>query len=125
MNKTENVKINNIISVYDGDTFRGEVKAYPKWFGANVGFRLHGIDTPELGWRAKCPREAELAEQAKFLTDSMLTNAKHVEFDIIKWDKYGGRILANVRADGEDIAERLLEEGLAVKYDGGKKPSWC
>jgi endonuclease YncB( thermonuclease family) len=125
MNKTENIKINEVLSVYDGDTFRGRVNAYPKWFGENVGFRLYGIDCPDRFWRAKCPREAELAEEAREFTLDLLTNAKHVEFDIVKWDKYGGRIDAIVRADGVDIATALKEAKLAVEYDGGKRPSWC
>lgn len=125
MNKTENIKINRIISVYDGDTFRGQVNAYPKWFGENVGFRIYGIDTPEKGWRAKCEKERLLGDKAQKLSEQLLINGKHIEFDVVKWDKYGGRILANVRVDGVDIAELLLEKGLAVKYDGGKKPKWC
>jgi endonuclease YncB( thermonuclease family) len=125
MNKTKNIKINKIISVYDGDTFRGQVNAYPKWFGQNVGFRLYGIDTPEISWRAKCPAEAELAEIAKTFVSDYLLNAKSVEFDIVKWDKYGGRIDAIVRVDDIDLAELLIEAKLAVKYDGGKRPNWC
>lgn len=125
MNKTEKIKINRIISVYDGDTFRGQVNAYPKWFGENVGFRIYGIDTPEKGWRAKCEKERLLGDEAQKLSEQLLINGKHIEFDVVKWDKYGGRILANVRVDGVDIAELLLEKGLAVKYDGGKKPKWC
>jgi endonuclease YncB( thermonuclease family) len=124
MNKTENIKINKINSVYDGDTFRGQVNAYPKWFGEDVGFRIYGIDTPEKSWRAKSANEALLGEVARNFTYKLITDAKHVEFDVIKWDKYGGRIDATVRADGVDVAQALLEKGLAKEYDGGKKPSW-
>ena len=35
-------------------------------------------------------------------------------------DKYG-RILADVYFKGENLSEWLIYEGLAVRYDGGKK----
>lgn len=125
MNKTENIKINKVLSVYDGDTFRGKVNAYPKWFGENVGFRIFGIDTPEKGWRAKCEEERKKAEEAFELTKKLLMEAKDIRFDVVKWDKYGGRIDAVVRADGQDIAQALFDAGLAISYDGGTKQSWC
>ena len=48
MNKTKNIRLNSIISVYDGDTFRGSINALPKWIGSNIPFRIRGIDTPEI-----------------------------------------------------------------------------
>lgn len=47
MNKTENVKLNKIDSVYDADIFRGTINGIPDWLGDNVPFRIYGIDTPE------------------------------------------------------------------------------
>ena len=36
------------------------------------------------------------------------------------------RIVADVYADGESIAEVLIGTGMAVRYDGGKKTkNWC
>ena len=36
------------------------------------------------------------------------------------------RIVADVYADGENLAEALIDTGIAVRYDGGKKNnSWC
>ena len=36
------------------------------------------------------------------------------------------RIVADVYVDGENLAEALIDSGMAVKYDGGKKnTSWC
>ena len=125
MNKTENIKINKINSVYDGDTFRGKVEALPDWVGDNMAFRIHGIDTPEYGWRAKCKAEKELGQKAKEFTFKMLTEAKHVYIDIIDFDKYGGRYLVDVRCDALDLATELIVAGLAREYDGGKKEGWC
>ncbi len=36
------------------------------------------------------------------------------------------RIATDVIVDGEILADRLIEAGMAIKYDGGKKTrKWC
>jgi endonuclease YncB( thermonuclease family) len=36
------------------------------------------------------------------------------------------RIAADIIVDGESLADLLVEAGMAVKYDGGKKKKvWC
>ena len=36
------------------------------------------------------------------------------------------RIAADVIVDGENLADMLVEAGVAIKYDGGKKSkNWC
>ena len=36
------------------------------------------------------------------------------------------RIAADVIVDGESLADVLIEAGMAVRYDGGKKThKWC
>ncbi len=36
------------------------------------------------------------------------------------------RIVARVQADGKDIGQSLIDRGMAVEYDGGKKTKeWC
>ena len=36
------------------------------------------------------------------------------------------RIVARVVADGKDIGQALIDRGMAVEYDGGKKTKdWC
>ena len=43
----------------------------------------------------------------------------------IKRGKYF-RIAADVIVDGESLADVLIEAGVAIKYDGGKKiHKWC
>jgi endonuclease YncB( thermonuclease family) len=39
-------------------------------------------------------------------------------------DRYG-RTLAVVLADGRDVAEVLIGEGLAREYHGGRREGWC
>ena len=43
----------------------------------------------------------------------------------VKTGKYF-RIVADVMVDGESLADELIEVGMAVSYDGGKKvKDWC
>lgn len=124
MNKLENVKLNKINSIYDGDTFRATINGYPDWLGNNVPFRIYGIDTPEKGWRAKCEYESELSIKALDFVKSMVDNGKDYRVNI-----YGrgsrGRILAELLVDDVNIGTELIEKGLAVPYNGKTKPSWC
>ena len=118
----ENAVVEEITSIYDGDTFRANIKGYPKIVGYRMGIRVLGIDTPEM--RAKCSKEKELARAAKKFTVSLLRGAEHIELRNIKRGKYF-RILADVYVDGVSISDELLKGGYAVKYDGGTKIDWC
>ena len=112
-----------VTSIYDGDTFRADIAGYPEIIGERIGIRINGIDTPEM--RGKCDLEKALARRAKEVTVSILRSAKRVELHHMKRGKYF-RIVADVFADGKSVAEALLEQGLAVPYDGGKKVrDWC
>ena len=55
----------------------------------------------------------------------MFKNADNIEFRNLKWDKYGGRILADVYIDGISYKHEIIEAGLAREYYGGKKLGWC
>ena len=113
------------LKVTDGDTIKIDVsKESPLIKKLGLSVRINGIDTPEKGSRAKCSKENELALQAtKFTTD--LVGNKELLLTSIKWDKYGGRFIANVKVGGFDIAQELIKKGLARIYNGEKKKSWC
>ncbi|MCC6917632.1 MAG: thermonuclease family protein [Alphaproteobacteria bacterium] len=108
--------------VIDGDSLRARVTI---WLGQEVTttIRLAGIDTAEL--RAACPRAHERAAAAKAFL------AAHVEggtvtLTAVETDKYGGRVVARVQdADGADLANVLVAQGLALPYDGRQRPDWC
>ncbi len=117
------VVVSEVTSIYDGDTFRANIKAYPDIIGYRIGVRVNGIDTPEM--RGKCDQEKQLARQAKKFTVSQLRGAKKVELRNMKRGKYF-RIVADVYVDDKNLAEMLIEQGLAVTYDGGHKAKeWC
>jgi endonuclease YncB( thermonuclease family) len=102
-----------ITSVHDGDTFR---------IGSER-IRIIGMDTPEIGSRAGCAVEQAAAERARdFLRGQLMSG--NVEIIRDGNDVYG-RTLAYVRIDGRDIADTMLENGLARPYTPGRHPDWC
>ena len=123
-NRTEygSVVVNDVRTVYDGDTFKVTIRDWPPIIGDKISVRILGIDTPEL--RAKCEAEKILARKAKQFTVEKLSAASKVELLNLKRGKYF-RILANVKVDGKDLGSQLTQAGLAVPYDGGSKKNWC
>ena len=107
---------------YDGDTCYVTMPALPKTL-SKMTVRILGIDTPEL--RGECSKEKELAMKARIFANKTFREARVIEFKDLKWDKYGGRILSNVYLDGYLYADMIINEQLAVPYDGGKKEGWC
>ena len=43
-----NISIDEVTSIYDGDTFRVNINSYPKIIGHKMAVRLAGVDTPEI-----------------------------------------------------------------------------
>ncbi len=118
----EDVVIEKVTSIYDGDTFRVNIKGYPKIIGHRMSVRILGIDTPEI--RTNCKKEKQLARAAKKLTVSLLRDAKVIELRNIRRGKYF-RILADVYVDNISIGDELIKNNLAVSYNGGPKIDWC
>ena len=121
-NQSESYTIEKIISVYDGDTFRANIKGLPDIIGKNIAIRILGIDTPEI--KGKCEEEKVVAIKARDFARKALFNAKTITLKNLKRDKYF-RLLADVYFDDTDLADALLVNNLAVKYSGKKKSSWC
>lgn len=113
-----------VIKTGDGDTVQTVADIWPG-MTVLIDIRMGEIDTPEKKGRAKCAQEAELAEAATAETRRLL-EGKPVLLYNIKYEKYGGRLLADiVTQDGINAAENLTQKGYAAPYDGGKKQSWC
>ncbi len=109
-----------VIRVLDGDTIEVETTV---WLGQVVRttVRFDGVDTPEL--RGKCEFERMLARDAKLFVEQRVADG--VTIDGVRPDKYGDRVLATVRVKGQDLAQLLVEAGLARVYHGDKRMSWC
>lgn len=117
-----NAVVDQVRTVYDGDTFFADIKGWPPVAGQHIGIRVYGIDTPEM--RGKCPEEKELARKAKQRAVELLRAANTVELRNLRRDKYF-RLLAEVYVDGKNLGDSLIKEGLAVPYYGKTKTSWC
>ena len=117
------VTVSEVTSIYDGDTFRVNIAEYPALLGYRMSIRVNGIDTPEM--RGKCQQEKALAREAKQFTVAKLRAAKSIELKNMKRGKYF-RIVADVYVDGDNLGEMLINENLAVAYNGGHKgKDWC
>lgn len=113
------------VKITDGDTIKLDVsKESPMIKKLGLSVRIKGIDTPEKAPRAKCKKESELGQQATKFTTELVGN-KELLLSQVENDHYGGRIVANVKVEGVDIAQELLKKGLAKVYNGKKKKSWC
>ena len=108
---------------YDGDTITFNLPDLHPIIGNKIAIRINGIDTPEI--RGKCDKEKYNAKQAKGMVEEFLKDAERIDLKNMKRGKYF-RIVADVYADGENLADVLIDTGMAVRYDGGKKINkWC
>jgi micrococcal nuclease len=99
--------------VVDGDTL---------WLGGEK-IRVADIDAPETH-PPRCAEEARLGDAATRRLQDLL-NGGGVSLQAIGRDEDRfGRKLRIVRVDGTSVGDRLVEEGLARRYDGGRRP-WC
>ena len=111
-----------IVEVYDGDTFKIDLPSQHPLFGDDISVRVLGIDTPEL--KGSSDEVKALAYKAKNRTQELLSDAKTIELKNPQRDKYF-RVLAEVWIDGESLGEKLKSDGLAKDYDGeGARPEW-
>ncbi len=100
--------------VVDGDTF---------WMGG-TRIRIADIDTPETH-PARCAREAWLGEAATRRLRELLNSGEITLASIGRdADRYG-RKLRRVAVDGRGVGDMLAAEGLARRYQGGMRASWC
>lgn len=114
----DNITDFEIVKVRDGDTFVINVKNIPDVFGEEIAVRIRGIDTPELNDEREDIRKISI--QAKEELERLLYSGEKVVLYDLGRDKYF-RLLASVKVGDIDIAEYMIEQGLAKEYDGGKK----
>jgi endonuclease YncB( thermonuclease family) len=85
--------------------------------------RFADVDTPE-SYRPRCEAEGIAGEKARVRVEGLLQAAKRIDIQIMMKGKYG-RLIAHVVADGRDVSQLLISEGLGRPYSGGKRESWC
>jgi micrococcal nuclease len=107
-----------VIKVYDGDTVTIVSKLpYDTSPLYKFSVRINNIDCPEI--RGSNDDEKTCAKIAKQRVSDLILNKK-IELHNIGTEKYG-RVLADVSIDGLDLGTLLVNERLAVRYDGGTK----
>lgn len=109
----ESVRLERIV---DGDTLA-------VW-RERVSVRITGIDTPEI--HGQCADEKAAAAKARDRLQAIVGAAKRVEIHECKpgADKFG-RMLCRLSADGNDVGDQLVAEGIARAYDGKGRAGWC
>ena len=106
----------------DGDTFEARVRIWPG-MEITTRVRLRGIEAPEM--HARCEDERTKAVAARDALTRIL-NEGAVGISRIGQAKYGGRVDADVStARTPDVSAALFERGLARRYSGGRRESWC
>ena len=111
-----------VVSVYDGDTFKINLPDMHPLFGDDLSIRLFGVDTPEM--RGTSDKIKALAMQAQQITEQALKGASKIELRNPQRGKYF-RIVSEVWIDGESLADMLKAKSLAKDYDGeGARPEW-
>ena len=111
-----------VYNVIDGDSIKVLYK-YGKRFH-KISIRVNGIDTPEIKKGSDLEKEAG-AVVGKIVRD--LVRDKLIIVKFIKWDKYGGREVADVFLPGtnQNLCEYLLDNKLGHPYTGKKnKDLW-
>jgi len=108
--------VHQAFSIIDGDTLR---------LSDGTRMRLVGFNTPEKGDRAECAREAELSARATARLKQLVANAKIGVTQVAcacppgtegtKECNYG-RSCGSLTANGRDVGDILIAEGLAVPF---------
>lgn len=107
--------------VIDGDTVQATCHPWPG-LRTDARVRILAIDTPERGHRARCAREAELAEAATAAAEELLQGT--IRITVEGRDNFG-RILAHVTLpDHRDYGQVMLRRGLALPYEERDR-GWC
>lgn len=114
-----------IVRVTDGDTVVFSARFLPAPLKPELALRIYGVDTPEKGFRAKCPSEAQRGEAASAFTKQRVAAAQKTQIILYDWDKFGGRVLGDLVLDGVSHRQQLIANGHAREYYGEAKQSWC
>lgn len=113
------------VANYDGDTITIDIGDVAPVFGKNIPVRVAHINTAELDSKDNCEKASAIL--AKDKVQSLLRAARRVDLVNVGRDKYF-RLLADIIIEEDlNLGSYLLQEKLAVPYEGGTKPAtdWC
>lgn len=109
------VKVLEILRVYDGDTFYVNLDCSEDILCKNLPIRLQGIDTPEI--KSTGLEKVKAIKARDFVKDFL---KKDFVLKDCKRDKYF-RLNCRVISNDKDLTEELIKNKLGVPYDGGTK----
>ena len=112
----------SLVKIIDGDTIDVDLALGFAVVLKKQRIRLYGINTPESRTRDLEEKRYGLAAKARLreLLEVAETIVVKTAIDKKARGKYG-RILGTIYADDINVNEKLLEEGHAIEYFGGKK----
>lgn len=111
--------LGKVIRVLDGDSLKVAIPTGGQAWTFPV--RIENIDCPEV--RTRVDSEKILGYMTKEHVESLVLG-KIVALKLGEFDKFG-RLLAKVYTrEGVNVAEDLIEKGMAVEYKGGERMSW-
>lgn len=114
-----------VLRVIDGDTVVISAPFLPQPLKPELAVRIFGVDTPEKGFRAKCPQEDQKGQAATTFTKTILSQSQKRQVVLYDWDKYGGRVLGDIILNDQSLRGILIQRGFAREYYGDAKQSWC
>ena len=106
--------------VVDGDTIDVTIDLGFNIYLKKQRVRLAEIDTPES--RTRDLAEKKLGLEAKARLQELCGST--IKIQSLGRGKFGRILGIPYTEDGQDICQILIDEGHAVKYDGGKKHKW-
>lgn len=111
-----------IYDVHDGDTIH-VILAFGD-FPVKMALRILGVDAPETrASKDRLPQEKVAGLKARDHVREVL--GEYTKIKLIDWDKYGGRMLAEVYLpNGQSLTDHLINGGYAKPYRGEKKSAW-
>ncbi len=109
-----------VLRIVDGDTLEAQVATWPGQT-VEVKVRLRGIDAPELD--GACREETARADAAREALARLASG--DVVLSEVGPDRYYGRVVARVAANGVDLGAALMAAGHARAYGGRKRTGWC
>jgi len=77
-----------ILRVNDGDTVVISAPFLPAPFKPELAVRIFGVDTPEKGFRAKCPEEERRGQEATAFTKNAVATTQKHQVILYGWDKF-------------------------------------
>ena len=112
------IRFAKVIKVYDGDTITVAAKLpFDDSPIYRFSVRLRNIDSPEI--KGESEKECNLAIQSRDALHTLIFG-KIIELRNNGKEKYG-RLLADLYYNEIHINKWMVDNGYAVKYDGGKK----